>query len=538
MKTSVAIRSLSVLFLIMLGNPLFTLSARKSIDNPVTKAVLEVYAKNLKANPKDYNTLFLRANEYFNHGIYDLALSDINDALELAPAKDSDLRFELLMRRAAINRNSGNFEAVTDDLGSALAYKPDNIVAIYHRAQAFYNLGRYADSKTDFKRMLYLNPRSPEGLLGMAMISQRENNLGIAAEYLEQAVSINPNNADLYVRRAEVKHNTGDDNGAVDDIVMAISTDSKNTEAFDLLAAIAQTNYPAAIAGLTKAVNIAPDNGLFRYLRAGMASAHSNFSSALTDYRYILDRQLYDYKGINASIAECLFSLGKYDEALDQINDALAAITDNADYYVLKSKILRAKKDYPNAIESSAKALAVNKKSSEALAEMGLAYLGQGKNDQALSLLGEAMDENPDNPRYAMLSGWASGLYAKRPDAGRNIYLKVAGNNELKESNVRSLKGFANLFLGNSADAETWMDNILTASDDKDGYTDYLACCFYASKGDNDKAMELAEKALGKGYANYHNWLNNNDGNINPGQLRKDIRFIRLLDRYGNLFEN
>ena len=38
--------------------------ANAVIDNPVTRAVIEVYDKVLKANPTDYMTWFRRANEY------------------------------------------------------------------------------------------------------------------------------------------------------------------------------------------------------------------------------------------------------------------------------------------------------------------------------------------------------------------------------------------------------------------------------------------------------------------------------------------
>ena len=61
--------------------------ANAVIDNPVTRAVIEVYDKVLKANPTDYMTWFRRANEYYRHNEYVRALDDVNNALAYAPAR-------------------------------------------------------------------------------------------------------------------------------------------------------------------------------------------------------------------------------------------------------------------------------------------------------------------------------------------------------------------------------------------------------------------------------------------------------------------
>ena len=77
-------------------------SAQSSIQNPMTQAVLAVYAEELAENPKDYNVLMSRADEYYRHSEYFKALDDVNKVLEYAPANEDDVRLRAYVLRAGV----------------------------------------------------------------------------------------------------------------------------------------------------------------------------------------------------------------------------------------------------------------------------------------------------------------------------------------------------------------------------------------------------------------------------------------------------
>ena len=364
----------------------------------------------------------------------------------------------------------------------------------------------------------------------------KENNLGIANEMLASAVNLDPNNAEIYVRRASVRKLMGDHNGAVDDLILAISSDNKHPKAMTELLDYGNTNYPATMAGLSNAISQAPQVGMFRYIRAVIAQAHFHYLAAIADYRDILDRQLYNYYGIYASIAECNYALGNYTEALDNVDRALGAIRDNASYYVVRSRILRALGRYDEAVKAGAAALAVDRQSNEALAEMALAYVGTGNYNEASNLLGEAMLNDAESALYPMLRAWVMEKYLNKETSAQQLYEKVADMEHFYIDNPRSLKGFAQLFLGQTDAGRRWMQNILDTVTDYDGLIHYYGACFYAQAGDTEKAIECAAKAIELGYANYHNWTEATDGRVNVAPLRDDLRFLNLLHRHDAIF--
>lgn len=511
-----------------------TSDAYAIIDNPITKAVIAVYDQQLRENPADYMTWFRRANEYYRHSEYVHALDDVNNALAYAPGGDTDLRFQAYMLRAGIYNQTGKWNDALSDLNSAVALDPNSYAAIYQRANTEFELGNYTAAKTDYNKLQRLNSRSIEALLGQARCAVKENNLGTASELLQQAVDFDPNNPEIYVRRASVRKLMGDHNGAVDDLILALSLDSKDPKAVESLVEYGNTNYPATIAGLTNAIQLAPNNALYRYLRASIAEAHYNYVSAIDDFQKIIDDRLYNYHGIYASLARCLYGLGRYDEALAQIDQALGMSTNVADYYVLRSKILRALHRPDEAIEAAARGIAVDRNDTDALVEMALNYIDKTNYEEANALLGEAAMSDSNNPTVLLLRAWLLATYMNQPVAANGFYEQLL-DVEGYDGDVRSLRGFGLMALGRTEEADAWMSRMLTLPDN-DGQINYMASCYYTARDNQDKALQCAETALKAGYSDMNNWMYFSDGPINVAALRDDLRFLQLLQRYTAIF--
>ncbi len=506
------------------------------IDNPITLAVLKVYDAQLKQNPQDYMTWYKRANEYYRHNEYIHALDDVNNALAYAPGGDTDTRFQAYMLRAGIYNQTGRHEQALADLNSAVALDGDSYAAIYQRANTEFELGNYPAARMDYTRLQRLNSRSTEALLGLARCSVKENNLSAANDLLQQAVDFDPNNPEIYVRRASVRRMMGDHNGAVDDLVLAISLKSDDPKAIEHLVEYGNTNYPAVIAGLTNAISIAPENGLYRYLRASIAQAHYNYLSAIDDFQYIIDHNLYNYHGLHGSIARCLLGLGRYEDALAEIDLALGTVDNVADYYVVRSQILRALGRSDDAINAAARALAVDPNYAPGLVEMALNYIDKQQYDQAAGLLGEASMTKADDPSILLLRAWLHENFLNQPVAARGFNEQILDIEGYDPDNVRSLRGFALMALGRDDEADTWMKRVLEMNPDPDGYNNYLGACYYALRGQDDMALECVERSLQAGYSDNHNWMQNTDGPVNAGSLRDDLRFLRLMQKYNSIF--
>ncbi len=537
MNQSIRTVILGVCLLASAAAPADAQRRRQTINNPVTQAVFRVYQEQLSENPKNYDTLLRRANDYYHFDEFRKALDDITRAIECTPSSQTDHLFREYLLRASIYNKTGRRELAIPDLQKACQLEPTSLKALSMKAHTELETGHLAEAKADYQRLQRLNLRNTEAPLGLARIAMQENNLGMANDYLEQAVALDPSNPDIYVRRAKVRRQMGQSQAAVDDLLLALGTHGDTQPVIDALMEFSHSDYPATIASLSNAVAQVPDNGMYRYLRASIEKEHAHYLDALTDYQYIIDNRLDDYRGIYGSIAECQFALARMDDALGNVEYALASVSGNGPYHLLRARILRHKGQLPQALQASADALAAMPDNGDALAEMALTYAAQGNYDESMKLFGEASMNHADEPLYYLLRANVLENDMNQPNAARGLYQRVSALDDISASPLRSLSVFARLFAGgDTASLSQQVEDELSKSSDTDGYLNYLAACFYAQADDFDRALEAAEKSLKNGYANYYNWTEYADGRVNCAPLRDDLRFLQLLHRNQSLF--
>ncbi|MDE6490317.1 MAG: tetratricopeptide repeat protein [Muribaculaceae bacterium] len=503
----------------------------------MTRAVMEAYSEMIRENPKDYEAYLRRAGEYYRHNEYLRALDDVNKAILYTPSAETDMRFQAHTLRAGIYEMSHRYRQALDDLNQALELDPLSYPALYQRANVRFELGQYSDAKADYTRLQRFNARSQEALFGLARVAVKENNIGLANEYIEQAVALTPSQSEAYIRRASVKSLMNDYNGAVDDLLLALSTDGNNTKAISEIVSLANSNYAAVINGLTNAIRQAPRAGMFYYLRGTIAASHHHYVAAIADYEFIINEHLYNYAGIYASLAECHYALGNYEKASANIDTAISDYKDEGEhknYYVIRSKILRATNDLARAESSVEKALLNDPAYTPALVEKALVLTGQKKAQEASDLLGEASINDPFDPSFYMLRAWVLNDFMNQQNSARKFYTRIA-DLDIDTDQVTSLYGFALLFSGKTAEATRWMEKCLSEPD-YDGRNNYYGSCFYAWAGKPDKALDCMEKSLQNGYANYYNWTVNTDGRLNVAPLRDTERFQKLMSQYEGIF--
>lgn len=543
--------------------------ARADIDNPMTRAVLNVYAQQLSEDPKDYETYLNRANVYYSNNEYLRALSDADNAIKYIPEKDTDTRMRALTLRANIYLQTNRPEDALRDLDATVALDPTSYVNVYLRANTRYTLGQYAAAREDYNRLLRLNPRSTEAMIGLARIAVKENNLGTATQYLDDAVASDPNNADIYVRRANVRRSMGNGSGAVEDIMLALSTDASNARATKLLVDMANTDYAVVIEGITRAIEQAPRVAMFVYLRAYIQQAHFHYKAALADYNTIITQNLNDYRGIYAGTARCRYALGQYEQALADIDQALAASPNNADNHILRARILRALGRRVDAYSAAARALALRPNDTQALIELGLTAYSQEQYGQAADLFGEATmtAEGADAARAYMLRASVLEERLNQPVAAAGFYRHVAETTTpqarkntttdaayaashdavaILNADPAMLRPLALLHCGERQAADAAMAAIL-ALPDADGAHAFEAACYYAqasvldkdkttASADTDAAFRYLETALTRGYGDLYRLRDDTDAPANIAPLRKDSRFTALTARFAHLF--
>ena len=466
----------------------------------MTSAVMKVYDDHLAQNPNDYNILFARAHQNYYNGDYTAALADVNQALLLTPKTDKELRFDEYILRARISDARHDYAGELADLRLALELQPKSLPCTDLMAKASLKSGDLNAAEKAFKTILRAESMNYDAMYGLAQVELARGNGKAALDHVNKAVGLFRVEPQVYINRADIYTRQGNIDAAVQDLLNGMSVGDGGNAAqclFDL----SDTHYDAVMASLATIADQSTDAGIYRYLRANIAIDHCRYAQALKDLNQILRNHQYDSHTAYYNAARCCFELGRYDEAIPLVNQALALDPSQAEYYVLKAQAEYYVGDGGHAdvaMDWLERCSLIAPQSVSMLLAKAALYIHQGQDDTALGYLNAAVANDPGNAEALLTRALVLQRKGNDPLALKNLNTML-----LLDDDVYDLKGFAHSLLGHDNDALVWLNQI-TATSLPGGENYYYAALLMAMRGDYYKAMEYVEKAIELGYASKH----------------------------------
>ncbi len=168
--------------------------------------------------------------------------------------------------------------------------------------------------------------------------------------------------------------------------------------------------------------------------------------------------------------------------------------SDSPTLHVLLGDVYRQRDHYEDAEQEYRKALAIQPANPGALFGLSLALLGDGKNDEALTVAQAALAKNPDDPEFNVVMGEI--LCARDDFAAAEPFLKKSLNTKPEfVSRVHALLGKVYAQTGRTQQAIAELK--LALASDKDGTIHYQIARLYLKVGDRDsakKALAVSEQ--------------------------------------------
>lgn len=291
---------------------------------------------------------------------------------------------------------------------------------------------QWEDAHQQFKRVVADRPHDADAVYAVGLLSLQTNRLEEAAEYLERALELNPENdqARLYLGQAAESRKRYDEAarwyGAVRDgehyfeaqmrlgIVTARRGDVEAARA-QLRAVVPQSTQqrvqralaeeqilreakrlPEALEVLNEAIEAVPDDKDLLYARALVAEKLDMIELTESDLRAILKQDPKNALALNALGYTLADRTTRYAEAYELIRQALELKPDDA--FILDSMgwVLYRLGNYPEAVKYLRRALAL-RNDAEIAAHLGEVLWVMGRQREAESVWNRALKETPDN---------------------------------------------------------------------------------------------------------------------------------------------
>lgn len=484
--------------------------------NPITKAMLNGYAELLKENPKDYQTLYERAAQYYSLSRYEDAHADLTKALEYTPAKEKALRESELSLMADVAVEMKNFDLALQSINEALQLDPGNYAYTYKMGNILLYLNRPEDAYKVFSSMQSMKSRSQEAYFGMAKACIAMKNYGEAEELMKEAENADATNYLTYCRLGDLYLDMEQPENAATNYLLGFTMSKDSQRPLESLISLANSNYNAVATALDFAAEKAENRIPILFLKGNIACESGNFSQADAALTQLLSYPEAKTPGVYAKLAEAKLGQNDLNGASQAIDNAIT-LGGGAYEYTLKSVVDLANGDAAKALQDASKALAADANYTDALVAKAQAQIAQNDGQGALESLNEAIMIAPDNQKALLLRAYANQELLKNGKAAVGDFNRVILE-EAETFPAITYKGLAQAKSGKKLDADSTVEKGLKENTSKDDL--YWAAVYYAQTGNLEKANDLLQKATYAGYQNQYEIKTDNTPWLNLAPIR------------------
>ena len=446
------------------------------------RSTAEVELKNaLQKDPQLAEAHALLGRIRYAKGDIQLALKDLNRATDLG-AEDEETRLTLLNAKLRLGLYSEVIGALEDQSGLS-----DDFEILLAEA---YLLARDPDSaQVLFQKNLHVG----DGLLGMAKVAFLENDLERAANYVDQAVVKDAENADAWLFKGEVELAQDNTDAAELSFKHAVEMPSSAVTARLGLARtyLVANNLDAARAAVDTAIQAAKNSPQAHYLRAVISYQQNDLDAA--------EQALDTVEKISQGNVQAMYLLGvvKYRQgrvyqARSILRRYLKQDINNVSARKLLASIASDQNDYEDVVDLL-QSIAPHHSDPQIWAMLGTALMSLGKTETATEALETAVELAPDMAafRNQLALGLLSSGQEQRAIAELDSAIQLGG--EQRESDYLLI--MVKTRDGDYAGANKALDDLL-AKDPDNAVAYNLRGAIAMAQGDQESAAAAFEQSV------------------------------------------
>lgn len=108
---------------------------------------------------------------------------------------------DLRLKKASWNMMLQQWEYAQKEYDAILKRDSNNVAALYYRAYTYEKLHRYKYARRDYETMLKIVPGNFNGMLGLALLCQKDMHYTEAMNLINQLIQLHPDSAVAYAAR-------------------------------------------------------------------------------------------------------------------------------------------------------------------------------------------------------------------------------------------------------------------------------------------------------------------------------------------------
>ena len=457
---------------------------------------IDYFNKDIQENPKNGYSYSWLAHIRLVKEEYGKALTASDLAIKNLPKKDPEYVIFGYSTRAECYLCLGDTVKALADYATAIKVKPDELKLYDNRAQIYFEQGKYELSDQDYRKMIEMQPGDVKGYMGLGRNALRQHRPDDAISQFNYVVKLDESYSSGYSFRAEAELEKELWNEATTDLLTAMKC-QWDQKAVLHMSELKDPAFTLMVSKLKIQAAKEANESTWPYLAAMMYVQNKDYKKALELYKEANHKDASPV--IYRRISDCYFELGEYDEALNNVNQAINMDSTDLSNIAKKANIYYEMGNAKAAISEWDKVLTLQP-------EYGFGYYRRGwfkelvgDMDGALEDLSMAIVLDPEDS-YAYVSRGDVYLKQGKKDLAEADFKKVI---EIEDSPKKyECIHYAYQGLGQNEKAIEAIDSIIARDEDRAG-SYYDAACLYSRMKDKINALKCLEKALELGYMRF-----------------------------------
>jgi tetratricopeptide (TPR) repeat protein len=424
----------------------------------------------ISCNPHEYSKE--KAAQYWNNNQFELALSEISNAIKTHPdssnyyiframiydamtkyneekddldrviALNYNMREVLLAyhERAAVNLNLGFLKEALNDVNYFIEHRDTvgSLPEVYiNKASILYQMGDSVNAKVFYHLALKDNDKSNKisALIGLSNLANSQNE---ALELLNKALELDSNDALALGNRATIYLEKNNIKGALLDCKKALALDpyiANNNFNLGQIYAMYLNKPDSAIKYFSRAIKLSPysSNSAFAYMNLALLETEKGNLKKAYKHMKEAEKIMPNNDVIQYNYSHILSSIGKTKMALMAVSKAIEINPNEPEYYNTKGVIFINEHNYKDAVDIFTKCIEVDSTYGGAFYNLGYIYSELNKHSQSIFYYNKAVQLKFDLEATLVNLALQEIKVNKQSDACRHLHnAYVLGRTDVK----------------------------------------------------------------------------------------------------------
>lgn len=369
---------------------------------------------------------------YSSYSDYEEATICYDRALELDPL-DSDI----IVQKAINYSMSGNNSMAISMLDEILEKEPDNELALYNKAYILQYTYRYIEAINLLEKLIEMGCTEYPLFDDIAFCYQSIKKYEKAIYYFKKAIDETPDDALIWYNLGMAQNHAGHKFQAIESLKTSIAIEGSLLNAHFLLGEIyaEMGRLTMATEEFAWAYDIDPNNLEYASNLALVLADSGNFESAINIFTLIINKfsTVLDTAVPYYARCFCYEAMGKYEEAIIDIEKAINIDPINSDYFYAYGNLLGRLNRYDRAIYAFRRAIQLNPDKLPAMMDLAVIYIELGKLNDARELLSAILEKHPAHSAAVHLMAKSYLMESDFDSAAKYLFDLLSVDNDFKK---------------------------------------------------------------------------------------------------------